>query len=204
MRYVLVITSRYPISIRNDETPIVLFENGFFYNRVRRDHVDILKGNHYSGFKTIPFSFVAKKYAVVDPNVKVPMKLIYKTIFHNIVTFKFVPPNLGGDLPKPSTCAIVAYVQPVIPYFRPFKRPLNYLEYKKNFDLNVHVWVIKVVIKVNNGETVDDKITNLFNFTLRNNAFNWCNNYIQNNLDYRFVNLEQAFCRWYRIVQNDE
>jgi len=45
--------------------------------------------------------------------------------------FKFVPPNQGRDLPKPSRGVIVAYVQPIVPYFRPFKRPLNYFEYKK-------------------------------------------------------------------------
>jgi hypothetical protein len=74
MRYVLMTMARYPISTRNDETPIILLENGYFYNRVCRELVEILEGNHYSGFKTIHVSFGARKYVVVDPNVKVPMK----------------------------------------------------------------------------------------------------------------------------------
>lgn len=62
-------------------------------------------------------------------------------------------------------------MQPIIPYFRPFKRPLNYLEYKQNFDLDVHVQVFKIVIKVH-GEMIDEEITNMFNFTSRNNTSN--------------------------------
>ncbi len=31
------------------------------------------------------------------------------------------------------------HVQIAIPYSRPFMKPLNYLEYKKNFDPDVHV-----------------------------------------------------------------
>ncbi len=81
MRYVLMTMAGYPIFIRNDEIPIVLLENGFFYNRVRREPIEILEGNHYSGFKTIPISSGARIYVVVDPNVKVPMKLIYKNNF---------------------------------------------------------------------------------------------------------------------------
>ncbi len=37
------------------------------------------------------------------------------------------------------------------------------------------------------------KIVNLFNFTLNNNAYNWCNNYMQNNPNNKFVDLEQVF-----------
>jgi hypothetical protein len=85
-------------------------------------------------------------------------------------------------------------VQPIVPYFKPFRRPLNYLEYKKNFDLDVHVQIFKATIKVNN-EMVDEEITNMFNFTLRNNAYNWCKNYIRSNPNYRFTDLEQAFYR---------
>lgn len=80
---------------------------------------------------------------------------------------------------------------------------MNYLEYKKNFDPNVHVQVFKVTIKVN-GEMVDEEIANLFKFTLRDNAFNWCNNYMWDNPNYKFANLEQALCRCYQKVQNDE
>lgn len=46
---------------------------------------------------------------------------------------------------------------------------LNYPPYKKNFDLDVHVQVFKIVIKTN-GEMINVEITNLFNFTLIDNA----------------------------------
>jgi hypothetical protein len=44
--------------------------------------------------------------------------------------------------------------RPPLPLNRPYRRPLNYLEYVKDFDLDVHVRVFKVVIGAN-GETKD-------------------------------------------------
>jgi len=67
------------------------------------------------------------------------MNLLPKTPFHNVVTTKFVPPNLGGDPPEPPRGAIVTFGQDVVPYYRHFRRSLNYFKYKKNFDPNVHV-----------------------------------------------------------------
>ncbi len=64
----------------------------------------------------------------------------------------------------------MSFVQPIVPYSRPFKRPLNYPDYKKNFDTNAHVQIFKVAIKAN-GETVNEKLINMFNFTLKDNAF---------------------------------
>ncbi len=61
-------------------------------------------------------------------------------------------------------------MQPIIPYSKPFKKPLNYLEYKKGYFLDVHVQVFKATIKANN-EMLYEKIINLFNFMLRDNAF---------------------------------
>jgi hypothetical protein len=85
-------------------------------------------------------------------------------------------------------------MQPVVPYFRPYKKPLNYHKYKKDYDLDGHVRVFKVFIKVN-GEMVDEEIANLFNFTLRDNAFKWCNNYMQDHPNYRFVKFNKVFCQ---------
>jgi hypothetical protein len=62
-------------------------------------------------------------------------------------------------------------VQLVVPYFRPFGKPLNYLEYKKYSDPNAHVRVFKAIIKAYN-EMLDEEITNLLNLTLRDNALN--------------------------------
>jgi hypothetical protein len=48
-------------------------------------------------------------------------------------------------------------------------KPLNYFEYKKYFESNVHVQLFKVVIKVY-GETMDEEIVNLFNLILTDNS----------------------------------
>jgi hypothetical protein len=80
---------------------------------------------------------------------------------------------------------------------------LNYRQYKKDSNPDAHVQVFKADIKAND-EVVDEKITNVINFTFKNNTFNWCNNYMRNNPNYRFVNLKQAFYRQYQIMQNDE
>jgi hypothetical protein len=58
-------------------------------------------------------------------------------------------------------------MQPIVPYFKPYNEPLNYFKYKNDYNPTVHVWVFKATIKAN-GEIIDEKITNLFNFTLRN------------------------------------
>jgi hypothetical protein len=57
-------------------------------------------------------------------------------------------------------------MQPTVPYFRPYNEPLDYLKFKNDYNPNVHVWVFKVTVKAN-GEIIDEKITNLFNFTLK-------------------------------------
>ncbi len=103
-------------------------------------------------------------------DVEVLVKLILKTPFHMRVTTKSIPLDLGCDPPEPPRGVTVAYVQHVVPYYRPSRRPLNYLKYKKDFDLDVCVRVFKVAIKVN-GETINEQITNLFNFMLKDNAF---------------------------------
>jgi hypothetical protein len=41
--------------------------------------------------------------------------------------------------PKPLKGVTITSMQHVLVYFRPFKRPLNYLKYKKNFDPDAHV-----------------------------------------------------------------
>jgi hypothetical protein len=55
-----------------------------------------------------------------------------------------------------------------------------------------------------NCETIDEEIAIFFNFTLRDNTSNLCNNYMRDNPNCRFAYLEQAFCKCYWIVQNDE
>jgi uncharacterized protein YdhG (YjbR/CyaY superfamily) len=115
---------------------------------------------------------------VLDTNAKVPLNLISRTPFHNIVTIKLIPLDLKGNPSKPPKGVTIAFVQLIIPNSKPFRKPLNYDEYKKNSNLDVHVQVFKVAIKVND-EMVDDKIINQFNFTLKNKAFDQCNNYMR-------------------------
>jgi hypothetical protein len=63
--------------------------------------------------------------------------------------------------------------RPPLPLNRPYHWPLNYLEYVKIFDPNVHVEVFKATIKANN-EIDDAKIVNMFSFTLKDIMFDWC------------------------------
>jgi hypothetical protein len=51
-----------------------------------------------------------------------------------------------------------------------YSKPISKLTMKDS-NHNAHVQVFKANIKVNN-ETIDEEIINLFNFTLKDNAFN--------------------------------
>ncbi len=106
-----------------------------------------MERNHYNGLKAIHASFGARKFVVVDLDAEIPLKLLLKTPFHIIVTTKFVPPNLRRDPPKPLGGGTAKVVQPVVPYHRPFMRPLNYHEYKKDYDPNVHVRVFNHIFE---------------------------------------------------------
>lgn len=44
------------------------------------------------------------------------------------------------------------------------------------------VYLFKSIIKAKSNE----ETTNLFNFTLKDNASNWCNNYMRNHPNYKF------------------
>jgi hypothetical protein len=81
MIYVLMTTTGYPIFIRNDETPTILFENDYYYNKVHREPIDIFERNNFSDFKSIHVSYGARKYVVVNHDVEVSMKLIKKNTF---------------------------------------------------------------------------------------------------------------------------
>jgi hypothetical protein len=78
-----------------------------------------------------------------------------------------------------------------------YRRPFNYPKYKKDFNSDARVRVLKTTIKVNGDLMVNEEITNLLNFTLKDNASNWYNNYMRDFLNCRFVDLEQNFCRQY-------
>jgi hypothetical protein len=76
--------------------------------------------------------------------------------------------------------------KPPLPPNKPYRRPLNYLEYVKNSNPNAHVEVFKTTIKAN-GETKDVKIVSMFSFTLKDTMSNWCNNYMGDYLECIFA-----------------
>jgi hypothetical protein len=140
---------------------------------------------------------------VVEPHEDVPIQLPIGILSHAIVITTLVPPYPRRDPLEPLRRAKITFVQLVISYFRPCRRPLKYHEYKKDSNMDVHVKVFKATIKTN-GETINEEITNMFNFKLKDNASNWCNNYMRNHPHYRFVDLEHTFCKHYKIIHNDE
>jgi hypothetical protein len=95
-------------------------------------------------------------------------------------------------------------VQPILepttklPYMK-----LQYPTYVKDTDLDVHIRVFKKAIKTN-GEIVEVDIINLFGFTLKDNIFEWGENYVQNHPDYTFEKLEQTFYKRFKTLKNDE
>jgi hypothetical protein len=143
------------------------------------------------------------KFIVVEPHEDVPIQLTIGILSHAIVITTLVPPHLRGNPPKPLRGATIAFVQLVISYFRPYMRPLKYHEYKKGSYMDVHIKKFIVTIKAN-GEMINEEITNMFNIKLKDNASDWCNNYMKNHPHYRIVDLEHAFCKHYMIVYNDE
>jgi hypothetical protein len=82
------------------------------------------------------------------------------------------PSNLGGGLGplRYFRLPMVNIGKPPLPPNKPYCQPLNYLEYMKDFDLDVHVKVFKVAIRAN-GETEDVKIVKLFSFTLKDTIY---------------------------------
>lgn len=114
--------------------------------------------------------------------VDVNVHLTTRIPSHNIVTTKLVPQDRWKDpLEPPRGVVVAAFMQHVVLYFRSYMRPLNYLKYKKTL-IQMFVYLFKSIIKAKSNE----ETTNLFNFTLKDNASNWCNNYMRNRPNYKF------------------
>ncbi len=47
-------------------------------------------------------------------------------------------------------------------------------------------------------------IINLFGFTLKDNIYEWGENYVQDHPNCTFEELEQTFCKQFRTIKNDE
>jgi hypothetical protein len=54
------------------------------------------------------------------------------------------------------------------------------------------------------AEMVKANIINIFGFSLKDNIFEWSENYVQDHPNYTFEELGQAFCKCFKIVKNDE
>jgi hypothetical protein len=50
---------------------------------------------------------------------------------------------------------------------------------------------------------VEADISNLFGFTLKDNIFEWDENFVQNHLSCMFEETEQVFHKWFWIMKND-
>jgi hypothetical protein len=82
-------------------------------------------------------------------------------------------------------------------------RKLQYPTYVRDTDPNAHIRVFKKAIKIN-GETMEANIINLFGFTLKDNIFEWGENYVSNHPNCIFEELEQAFFKRFITIKNDE
>jgi hypothetical protein len=69
-------------------------------------------------------------------------------------------------------------------------RKLQYPTYVKNTDLSAHIKIFKKATKAN-GEIVEVDIINLFGFTLKDNIFEWGENFIQDYPNCTFEKLEK-------------
>jgi hypothetical protein len=85
--------------------------------------------------------------------------------------------------------------RPPLPPNKPYHRPFNYLK----CDQDANVRIFKVATKTN-SETNDVEIINLFNFTLKDTIFDWCNDYMGDYPYCIFVELQLVFCKMYKKV----
>jgi hypothetical protein len=69
---------------------------------------------------------------------------------------------------------------------------LKYLDYKKCVDLNAYVKVFYAIIR-KNGETFKEYIINVFSYTLKEMASNWCHNYMSKFLACTFLSSHKGF-----------
>jgi len=96
----------------------------------------------------------------------------------------FIPPWY-----QPHVVQLVSEPTTKQPYMK-----LQYPTYVKDTNSDAHIKVIKKAIKAN-GETMEVDIINMFGFILRDNIFEWGENFVQNHPNCTFEKLEQTFCK---------
>jgi len=159
----------YPFATRDDKKftsfvePINL-SHFLFINAIVTTHGMY---SHVRG--TIPTNFMLVKLVVVDTHGTI---LVVMTI-RNPTTIVFASTTLPlnrrrkpFDILRGSTIVVGIFA---IPYIWSYQNPLNYFEYKKTYNPDVHVQIFEVSIKAN-GETLDEKTIMFFNFTFKDNA----------------------------------
>ncbi len=146
---------------------------------------------------TIRTSFMLVRLVVMETHGTAPTRMITKgpTIMMFVSTMLPLDPR-GQPLLFQGGFARVARIS-ILPTTQLYRRPFNYPKYKKDFNPDACVRVFKASIKANGDLMVNEEITNLSNFTLKNNASNWCNIYMRDFSNCKFADLEQTFCRQY-------
>jgi hypothetical protein len=95
------------------------------HNMVYIEPIVTTQENYSHGSRSIPTSFLLKRFVVKEPFVNIPVLLTIGIPSHNIITSKLISLNLGGNPSKPIGGAAIAFVQPIAHYY---KTPFNYLE----------------------------------------------------------------------------
>ncbi len=80
---------------------------------------------------------------------------------------------------------------------------LQYPTCVKDIDPDVHIEMFKKAIKTY-GETMEFDIINLFTFTCMDSISEREENYVQDHPNYTFEKLEQAFCKQFKTMKNNE
>lgn len=111
-------------------------ENFPLHNLIYIEPIVTTQKNYSHGKIIIPISFVLRRLVVVDPYVDVPLHLTTIIPLDSKIVTKSVPLDLGCDPSKPLGGVALTSMQSVKPYFRPYRRPFNYFEYKKKI-----IWI---------------------------------------------------------------
>jgi len=81
IRSMPITSIKYLIFVKNNGILASLVENNSFYNKGCIKLVEVLKGNQYNGFKTIPINFGAIKPIVLKSNVEILVSFLVMTFF---------------------------------------------------------------------------------------------------------------------------
>jgi hypothetical protein len=120
----------YPILVGNCRVLVVLVEKFPSQHIVCIEPIVATQNTFSHITRTIPTSSIPTRSVMVDPHVDVVVWLTTGILSDMIDTTTTVPLDRRGDLSKLPRYATITSLQHVVPYSRPYKRCLNYLEYK--------------------------------------------------------------------------